>query len=247
MGKVGLGEQMHDLHDFNFQILVLTRIFAAVLFGFGLGLERELTNKYAGLRTHILVCLGSCIFTILSIYAFPMAVDQTHPQAYGDPARIAAQILTGIGFIGGGTVLRHGSSVYGLTTAATLWVAASIGMACGTGLLQVGFYTTIVSVGVLVLIRSFERNVLPASIKNSKQFKMIATCTEENSIAVYDYIIEHVEYMHEINKKRVDKDGNTVRITAVIDINSKNPIQTLYKKFEKLEGLDSILIQENDD
>src|SRR5574344_2917289 len=91
------------------------RIAVAVVFGFCIGLERELTNKYAGLRTHILVCLGACVFTILSIYAFPQAVDNTNPQAYGDPARIAAQIVTGIGFIGGGTVMKHGSSVYGLT------------------------------------------------------------------------------------------------------------------------------------
>jgi len=238
---------MHDLHTLNFHILVLTRIIAAVLFGFGLGLERELTNKYAGLRTHILVCLGSCIFTILSIYAFPMAVDQTHPQAYGDPARIAAQILTGIGFIGGGTVLRHGSSVYGLTTAATLWVAASIGMACGTGLLSVGLFTTLVSVIVLVLIRSFERNVLPASIKNSKQFKMIATCSEESTDNIYNYIVENCEYMREISKKRIEKDGNKMKITAIIDISAKKPIQYLYNKFQNLEGLDSIAIQENDD
>lgn len=235
------------MHDFDFQMLVLARIMAAVLFGFGLGLERELTNKYAGLRTHILVCLGSCIFTILSIYAFPMAVDQTHPMAYGDPARIAAQILTGIGFIGGGTVLRHGSSVYGLTTAATLWVAASIGMACGAGMLEVGLFTTIVSVGVLVIIRSFEKNVLPSNIKNAKQLKIIATCSESNSGQVYNYILDNFDYMHEIAKKRTDKDGNIIKITAIIETTAKKPVQYLYKQFQDLEGLDSISIQENDD
>jgi len=231
---------MHNLHDLNFQMVVFTRIIAAVLFGFGLGLERELTNKYAGLRTHILVCLGACIFTILSIYAFPTAVALSH----GDPARIAAQIITGIGFIGGGTVLRHGSSVYGLTTAATLWVAASIGMACGSGLIEVGLLTTLVSVGVLVLIRSFERNVLPSNIKNSKQFKMLVTCSSESSDNIYNYIVENCEYMREISKKRVDKEND---ITKIIDINSKKPIQFLYSRFQNLEGLDSISIQENDD
>ena len=92
---------------------VLINILAATFFGAIIGLERELTNKFAGFRTNILVCLGSCIFTILSVHAFPLAADNLHPAAFGDPARIAAQILTGIGFIGGGTILKHGSSVYG--------------------------------------------------------------------------------------------------------------------------------------
>ena len=106
---------------------MLLDILLAMVLGFAIGFERELTNKWAGLRTHMLVCMGSCIFTLLSIHAFPVFAHS--PQA--DPARIAAQVLTGIGFIGGGTVLKHGSAIYGLTTAAALWITASIGMACG--------------------------------------------------------------------------------------------------------------------
>lgn len=231
----------------EFHLLVLIRTVAAVVFGFGIGLERELTNKYAGLRTHILVCLGSCVFTILSIYAFPMAVDQSHPQAYGDPARIAAQILTGIGFIGGGTVLRHGSSVYGLTTAATLWVAAAIGMACGSGKLTIALITTIFSVGVLVLIRIFERDVLPTNIKNTKRLKITITCYEENAEVIHNYVIENFNYMHEISKLQSDDDGDLVTIIASIDVSDKKPIQSLYKKFQSLKGIESISIQENYD
>lgn len=231
----------------DFHLLVLTRIIASIVFGFGIGLERELTNKYAGLRTHILVCLGSCVFTILSIYAFPMAVDHTNPQAFGDPARIAAQILTGIGFIGGGTVLRHGSSVYGLTTAATLWVSASIGMACGVGMLNLGLVATLMSVGVLVLIRSFERDVLSSNIKNTKRLKITAYCSDENSQTIYDYIIDNFGYMHEISKKRSETAEGKTKITAIIDFNAKKPIQPLYKGFEALKGLDSISIQEDYD
>lgn len=231
--------------DFNFHLLVLTRITSAILFGFGLGLERELTNKYAGLRTHILVCLGSCVFTLLSIYAFPMAIDHTHPQAFGDPARIAAQILTGIGFIGGGTVLRHGSSVYGLTTAATLWVAASIGMACGVGMLDIGFITTLLSISVLVLIRAFERDVLTTSIKNTKKLKIIITCADNKSENIHNYIVENFDYMHEISKK-TDGDRPT-KVIAVVDINGKKPIQSIYKKFQNLEGIESISIQEDNE
>lgn len=230
------------MHDVNFHLLVLTRIVAAIIFGFGIGLERELTNKYAGLRTHILVCLGSCVFTILSIYAFPAAVYGSH----GDPARISAQILTGIGFIGGGTVLRHGSSISGLTTAATLWVAASIGMACGTGMLSVGFWTTVFGVGVLVLVRLFEMNVLVSSTKNAKHLKVTAICDEKDAEEIHNYIIENFTYVHEISKKHSEKE-NFVKIVAIIDVNEKKPIQSLYKKFQDLKGLDSISIQENNE
>lgn len=236
------------MHDLSFNLLVLSRIVAAVAFGFGIGLERELTNKYAGLRTHILVCLGSCIFTILSIYAFPMAVDQTHPQAYGDPARIAAQILTGIGFIGGGTVLRHGSSVFGLTTAATLWVAASIGMACGAGMIDIGFFATLFSVLVLVLIRLFEQKVLSSSIKNLKRIKVIATCKDGNADEIHNYIIENFNYIHEISKKQSSKGhSNLTEIVAILDINSKKQIESLYKNFQTLTNLESISIQEDNE
>lgn len=235
------------MHDLGFHLIVLVRILASVLFGFGIGLERELTNKYAGLRTHILVCLGSCVFTILSIYSFPMAVDQSHPQAFGDPARVAAQILTGIGFIGGGTVLRHGSSVSGLTTAATLWVAASIGMACGAGSLTIAFLATLLSVGVLVLVRLFETNVLVTSTKNIKRLRISITCHSENADEIHNYIVENFHHMHEISKKQDDKVNGLVKIIAITDISGKKPIQSLYKKFQSLNGLDSISIQESDD
>lgn len=231
----------------EFHLLVLVRTIAAVVFGFGIGLERELTNKHAGLRTHILVCLGSCIFTILSIFAFPMAVEHNNPQAFGDPARIAAQILTGIGFIGGGTVLRHGSSVYGLTTAATLWVAAAIGMACGAGQLSIALIATIFSVGVLVLIRIFERDVLPSNIKNIKKLKIVLTCQEESAETIHNYIIENFDYMHEISKLQKRDDGNLVTIVATVDVSEKKPVKSIYAKLQTLKGIESISIQENYD
>ena len=95
-----------------FDINMTLRILSAILLGFVVGLEREMTNKYAGLRTNILVCVGACIFTILSIYAFPEVSVTGDELGTGDTARVAAQIVTGIGFIGGGTVLRHGANVF---------------------------------------------------------------------------------------------------------------------------------------
>lgn len=103
---------------------MLLRLVLAAFLGGLIGFQREWTGKVAGLRTHVLICLGSALFTILSIYAFPG----------GDPSRIAAGLVTGIGFIGAGVILhRTGGGVVGLTTAATIWAVAGIGMASGAG------------------------------------------------------------------------------------------------------------------
>ena len=94
---------MEVLTDF-FNWNVILRIISAVVLGFAVGLEREMTNKYAGLRTNILVCLGACVFTLISIYGFPMVSVTGDEYGTRDTARVAAQVVTGIGFIGGGTV-----------------------------------------------------------------------------------------------------------------------------------------------
>jgi putative Mg2+ transporter-C (MgtC) family protein len=104
---------------------VLLRLFVAAALGGAIGLERELRERQAGLRTHLVVCVGAALFTLVGAYAF------TGPNT--DPSRIAAQIVTGIGFLGAGAIIRQGLSVRGLTTAATLWLVAAIGMAAGAG------------------------------------------------------------------------------------------------------------------
>jgi putative Mg2+ transporter-C (MgtC) family protein len=98
-----------------------------------IGFERELRDREAGIRTHLLVALGSALFTIVSAYGFHAFLVDGGNAVRTDPARIAAQIVTGIGFLGAGAIIREGLSIRGLTTAATLWVVAAIGMACGSG------------------------------------------------------------------------------------------------------------------
>ena len=106
---------------------VLLRIFVAAALGGAIGLERELRERQAGLRTHLVVSVGAALFTLVSAYGF------TDWGVRVDPTRIAAQIVTGIGFLGAGAIIRQGLSVRGLTTAATLWLVAAIGMAAGAG------------------------------------------------------------------------------------------------------------------
>lgn len=234
---------MLDIIGFGFDLTVVIRVLSALLLGFAIGFEREVTNKDAGLRTNILVCLGACIFTIISIYGFPEVAVSGEEMGTRDTARVAAQIVTGIGFIGGGTVLRHGFNIYGLTTAATLWVSASVGMACGAGMYGLAIISTVLSILILVVVRLFEKNVLVTSTKNTKRLKVNISCDNDKSNYIYDYIIENYAQIREISKK-FNKDETLTKINVILDLNGKNPIKSMYKSFENLEGIESISIQE---
>jgi putative Mg2+ transporter-C (MgtC) family protein len=111
---------------------VLLRLFVAAALGGAIGFERELRERQAGLRTHLVVSVGSALFTLVSAYGFTSFMGESG-VARVDPTRIAAQIVSGIGFLGAGAIIRQGLSVRGLTTAASLWLVAAIGMAAGAG------------------------------------------------------------------------------------------------------------------
>ena len=237
--------QLTDLINCDFII----RVSAAVAFGFCIGLERELTNKYAGLRTHIMVALGACIFTLISIYGFPTFASGDNvivTQATGvrDTARVAAQVVTGIGFIGAGTVLRNGPIVLGLTTASTLWIAASIGMACGAGMYEIAFAGTTLAILTLVIIRFFERNILPSSTKKTTIVKINVVCPQEQSETIQDYIIDRYPEISEIKKRQLSAEDNNVKISCVVTVNEKKSIKDLYKSLQHFEKIESVSIQE---
>ncbi len=121
---------------------VLLRLSVAAVLGGAVGLERELRERQAGLRTHLLVSVGSALFTIVSAYGFREFLVHGGSVVRADPTRIAAQIVSGIGFLGAGAIIRQGLSVRGLTTAATLWLVAAIGMASGAGFYAAATITT---------------------------------------------------------------------------------------------------------
>lgn len=125
------------------------RLCLAAVLGAALGLEREWHQKFAGLRTNILIAIGSTLFTVMSI--------DLSAASGGDATRVAAQIVTGIGFLGAGAIMRTGSGVHGLTTAATIWVNAAIGVAVGGGEYHVAIITTVVTLIVLVLLNPVEK------------------------------------------------------------------------------------------
>jgi putative Mg2+ transporter-C (MgtC) family protein len=137
---------------------LIQRLLLAALLGALLGIERELKQKAAGLRTNILIALGSAMFTLLSIELAP---------AGADPTRIVAQVVTGIGFLGAGAIMRTDSGVPGLTTAATVWVNAAVGVAAGGGQYDLAFIATAVTLVVLFVVAplegAIERRVAPGA------------------------------------------------------------------------------------
>ncbi len=137
---------------------LVIRLFVAALLGGVIGVERELRERYAGLRTHLLVSVGAALFTIVSVYAWG-TFDFAAAGVSFDPSRIAAGIVTGIGFIGAGAILRHGFFVRGLTTAASLWVAAAIGLAAGMGYYSAAVAATLVVVVTLWPLRALSRRL----------------------------------------------------------------------------------------
>jgi putative Mg2+ transporter-C (MgtC) family protein len=122
--------------DIPFQFDLVVRLVVAAILGAVVGLEREVHDHPAGMRTHLLVSVGSATFTVLSIVAFP--------GTGSDPGRVAAQIVSGIGFLGAGAILKYGASVRGLTTAASLWAVAAVGMAAGAGAWVVAVAATVI-------------------------------------------------------------------------------------------------------
>jgi putative Mg2+ transporter-C (MgtC) family protein len=131
----------------------LARLALAAALGGAIGFERELRDREAGFRTHMLVSLGSALFTLVSAYGFREFLTSGDQVVRADPTRIAAQIVTGIGFLGAGAIIRQGVSIRGLTTAATLWVAAAIGMATGAGYYSGAVIGTVVTLIALWPLR----------------------------------------------------------------------------------------------
>jgi putative Mg2+ transporter-C (MgtC) family protein len=167
---------LHDLSSY-----VVARLLLAAVLGGLVGLERELSHKPAGIRTNMLICLGAALFTIIS---YEMAGN-----VGGDHTRIAAQIIPGIGFIGAGVVIRERGAIIGITSAATIFVVASVGMAVGAGLYVTGIFTMLLLLGSLVIIGNIEQRAgLHARVMNFR----ITTSPEGDPLPRIHSIVEEI-------------------------------------------------------
>ena len=187
----------------------LLRVALAAALGGFLGLERELREREAGLRTHLLVSVGSALFTIVSAYGFHEFLASGSNVVRADPARIAAQIVTGIGFLGAGAIIRQGLSVRGLTTAATLWVVAAIGMACGAGYYSAAVITTGVAIFALWPLRIAAYKVVHR-YRGETGLLLVQLGSGQSPSGVIDEVenvggkIESIEISHEADRRTVE-------------------------------------------
>jgi putative Mg2+ transporter-C (MgtC) family protein len=179
---------------------VLLRVVLAGVLGGAIGAEREIREREAGLRTHMLVAVGAALFTIVSAYAWGDFEFSTANGVTFDPTRIAAQIVTGIGFLGAGAIIRQGLSIRGLTTAASLWVVAAIGIASGAGYYSAAVITTVVVLVSLwplriLAFRIFER-IRPGELRLEVELRaneppsVLLDALEGQSVAVRAFELE---------------------------------------------------------
>ncbi len=138
---------------------VILRLTVAALLGSLIGLERERLGWAAGLRTHMLVCVGSCLMMIVSAYGFASTLGD---HVVLDPSRVAAQVVSGIGFLGAGSIILRNEAVKGLTTAASVWAVAGVGLAAGAGLYTAGVAATVIILVILAGLKPLEERYLAA-------------------------------------------------------------------------------------
>jgi uncharacterized membrane protein YhiD involved in acid resistance len=184
------------------KLVLLLKLLLATLLGGAIGFEREIAGKPAGLRTNILICVGAALFTHLSISIAQIGFTPDG-RPYGDTTRIAAQIVSGIGFLGAGAILHAHGAVVGLTTAATIWVVAAVGAAIGAGAYVEGVGTSVLIILVLVGLRPVERNLL------NRRRKVNATIRVQRDVR-FDVIEDIIRIcgLHIVSRRTYEHDSD---------------------------------------
>ena len=219
----------------NLILVVIALILSLLLSGI-VGIERERRGRSAGLRTHLLVSVGSCIIMIISIYGFPLifTTEAKDTLMNRDVARLAASIITGVGFLGAGAIIHRNSGTRGLTTAATIWIVMAIGLACGSFNFILAILGTILIILVLTVFRKIENQI------NKKAPTIVVHVTKD--VAIMTKILElGKEYdcsIHDVHTEIGENDDNLeVMFQAVANNgNSLNALELL-AKLEQVEGV----------
>ncbi len=205
---------------------LLGRLALAALLGGVIGAERELAVQSAGLRTHILLTIGACLFTVVSAYGF---------GAPADPSRLAAQIVTGIGFLGGGAILRHGLNVKGMTTAASIWATASLGVAVGAGRYLLAVGATVLILVTLFGLR-FVRNRLRGLAASREEFSLLAR-SDLDLAQVADLARREGVGLRGLERER---DGDSSRVILVVKLPARYRPERLLDALAGLDGVNEV-------
>jgi putative Mg2+ transporter-C (MgtC) family protein len=222
--------------DLPLQLDLSIRLIVAAALGLAVGFEREIHGHPAGLRTHMLVAAGSGLFTVLSAYGFEGVSGSVTGTAPIDPTRIAAQVVSGIGFLGAGAILKDGVVIRGLTTAASLWATSAIGMAAGAGEYILG---TVAAATVLIslwpinaLAQRLHGTVIPAV-----QLRLSMTRLEQLGEVTGILVAQRLE-IGQISAQRLDKD--TYRADITIRGRTPSVISNAISAVDDLPGVDVI-------
>jgi putative Mg2+ transporter-C (MgtC) family protein len=215
--------------------MILRLVLAGVLGGL-VGLEREVNKHPAGFRTHLLVGMGSCLIMVLSFYGFNNIMD-THSNIRFDPSRLPAYVISGIGFLGAGTILVQEATVRGLTTAASIWVVSAIGLVVGAGMYFIAIFTTIIVILSLVFLNKWEQLFMHRS-KNKEMIIFI----NEVELSISD-LIETVTSRGLLVKKleveRTDEPG-LLKLTLCFELKNGQTQLKLLDVFNKMDAVKKI-------
>ena len=209
------------------------RIGAAVGLGALVGVERGLREKSAGLTTHALLSLGACAFALISVDAFPPGAD---------PSRVAAQIVTGVGFLGAGTIIRSGGSVRGLTTAATLWVVAAVGTGCGLGFIRPSAAIAATAVVTLIVLRWVKGRIVRRSGEQAEISLTTRGLGEDigevlTALGQSPAKVAHVDIVR-------DEDGETRTFTITVDARARGQVDALVSQLGGLTHVERVELSE---
>jgi putative Mg2+ transporter-C (MgtC) family protein len=217
------------------ELHILIRLLLALALGGLVGFEREQSNHAAGFRTNILVCLGSCLLMLLSMYGFSSFVDETNVRV--DPARLAAAVITGIGFLGAGTILFTGKSITGLTTAASLWVVSAIGLAVGAGFYFASGVTTVMVLVTLWAFNKLEKRYISAKREHLIKVKardFSTTLQSLNELLVRKKIIIR---KIQLEQSSDDKDQDETVLQMYVTLPKAEKQLALLDQIKHLEGV----------
>lgn len=222
---------------------IVFRIAAAFGAGVLLGLERQFHRQPAGLKTVILVCVGSALLMLLSLMMAGDFTDGPLPFTPGDPGRIAAQVVSGIGFLGAGAILRQGLNVKGLTTAATMWFAAAVGLACGAGKFFPAAVSLLVALCTLILMEKIEEKVFPA-----KKIKTLCViCTRQGfSLPDIQDILQAKKIIVNNVDMSVSKSSSRVKVFFQIHVPDSLDIAALCGSLEKTAFVRGVKLSSNE-
>ena len=208
---------------------VLLRVVLALILGFAIGFERKMRFKEAGVRTHTIVCIGSCLYMVISMFAFVGA----------DMSRVAAQIVTGIGFLGAGMIFYHKEMVHGLTTAAGIWATAAIGMAAGAG----WYIVSIVATVLIILLQCIMHTNF--KVFHSHHFVKVNVVFEETDGEQSEKVraLFEAKRFSKVNTKR---DGDRLLTSVVISTDKIINARQIYKFLNENPNIISIARQDDD-